>query len=290
MITPVASIIKPTFPGVVYLEKLKGELADARYLQITYLACFLCYGMAQLHWEIPAQNFFTTLFVATGTQLIAATITKQPLSSVKSALITVLGISILLRGANVYVFAVAAFIAIASKFIIRFKGKHIINPGNFGIIAAILITGQAWISPGQWGNTAALLFMIGAAGMMVVLKVGRLDLALPFLLTYGGLELLRTVLYQGWPMDFFWHKILNGSLMLFTFFMITDPKSTPNHKAGRIIFSVVIGILTFYLANYKFVNGAPIWALFFLSPLTILLDKLFKANSFNWKKPNYQNP
>jgi Na+-transporting NADH:ubiquinone oxidoreductase subunit NqrB len=126
--------------------------------------------------------------------------------------------------------------------------------------------------------------------MMVVLKVGRLDLALPFLLTYGGLELLRTVLYQGWPMDFFWHKILNGSLMLFTFFMITDPKSTPNHKAGRIIFSVVIGILTFYLANYKFVNGAPIWALFFLSPLTILLDKLFKANSFNWKKPNYQNP
>lgn len=284
MITPVASIIKPTFPGVVYPEKLKGELADARYLQITYLACFLCYGIAFLHWEIPAQNFFTTFIVATVTQIIGAKIMHQPLSSVKSALITVLGISILLRGTETYVFAVAAFIAIASKFIVRFNGKHIINPGNFGIIAAILITGQAWISPGQWGNTAALLFMIGAAGMMVVLKVGRLDLALPFLLTYGGLELYRTVIYQGWPMDFFWHKILNGALLLFTFFMITDPKSTPNHKAGRIIFSVAIGLLTFYLANYKFVNGAPIWALFFLSPLTIVLDKVFKGNRFNWQQ------
>lgn len=282
MIVPVANFTKPAFPIVIYFEKLKGELADARYLQIAYLSCFLCYGIAQLHWEIQGQNFLSTLVVAVLTQIIGAKITKQPLSSVKSALITVLGITLLMRSESYLIYALAAFIAIASKFIIRFNGKHIINPGNFGIIAVILLTGQAWISPGQWGNTASLLFLIGAAGMMVVLKVGRMDLALPFLLAYAGLEYYRVVMYQGWPMDFFWHKLLNGSLMLFTFFMITDPKSTPSHWAGRVIFSLSIAYLAYYLGNFKFVIGAPIWALFFLSPLTILLDKIFKSNNFEW--------
>jgi Na+-translocating ferredoxin:NAD+ oxidoreductase RnfD subunit len=128
--------------------------------------------------------------------------------------------------------------------------------------------------------------MVGAAGMMVVFKVGRFDLALPFLFTFAGLEFYRIVLYQGWPLDFFVHKMLNGSLMLFTFFMITDPVSTPNHRAGRIIFAVLVAVVAFYLGNYKFIQGATVWALFFLSPLTILFDKLFKNGKFQWNPIN----
>lgn len=281
---PVAILSNPMAVWVSYLRKLKGELQDARYLQIAYLASFLCYGIYQLGWEIKAVNFITTLSVAVVTQLAGAYITKQPYSSVKSALITVMGLTLLMRSPDIWVYGLAAFLAVAGKFIIRFNGKHIVNPANFGIIATILLTGQAWISPGQWGNQAALLFMIGAAGMMVVFKVGRFDLALPFLFTFAGLEFYRIVLYQGWPMDFFWHKLLNGSLMLFTFFMITDPKSTPNHKAGRIIFAMAVAALAFWLGNFKFVNVAPVWALFILSPLTILFDKILRGERFQWSQ------
>lgn len=289
MITPLTHKSKPIAAISKYTEKLKGELNDARYLQITYLSCFLFYGIYQLHWEVVAQNFLITLFVGLSTQMVGITITKKPLSSLKSALITILGITILLRAQEPYVYALAAAVAIASKFIVRFKGKHIINPANFGIVAAILLTGEAWVSPGQWGNTAVLLFMIGAAGMMVLLKVGRLDLALPFLLTFGGLELFRTVVFHGWPMDFFWHKMLNGSLMLFTFFMITDPKSTPNHPKGRIIFAVSVAVLAFILSNFQYVYVAPVWALFFLSPLTLFLDKKYKQENFEWNKNQLSN-
>lgn len=284
MIIPVANKNKPLAAIIQYAEKLKGELNDARYLQITYLSCFLFYGIYQLHWEVVAQNFLVTLVVGVTTQSIGALITNKPLSSIKSALITILGLTILLRAEDTFVYALAAFVAIASKFIIRYKGKHIINPANFGIIAAIVFTGAAWISPGQWGNTAVLLFMIGAAGMMVLLKVGRLDLALPFLLTFGGLEFFRTVVLHGWPIDFFWHKMLNGSLMLFTFFMITDPKSTPNHYKGRVIFAISIGVLAFILSNFHYVYVAPVWALFLLSPLTPILDKIYEGEHFDWKK------
>lgn len=282
MIIPVASKIKLLSFIASYAQKLKGELKDARYLQITYLSCFLCYGIFKLHWEVVAQNFVITLLVGVSTQMAAALITQKPLSSIKSALITILGLTILLRAQEPWVYALAAFIAIASKFIIRFNGKHIVNPANMGIVAAILLTGEAWISPGQWGNTAVLLFMIGAAGMMVLLKVGRLDLALPFLLTFGGLEFFRTVVLHGWPADFFWHKMLNGSLMLFTFFMITDPKSTPNNSKGRIIFSITIAVVAFILSNFHYVYVAPVWVLFFLSPLTLVLDRVFKGEQFNW--------
>lgn len=272
----------PASPYAEYIKALKGELGDARYLQISYLSCFLCYGIYQLGWEFNPLNFAATLGVAVATQLAGAKIFNKPYSSVKSALITTLGLCILLRSELAWVCALGAFIAIASKFIIRFDGKHIFNPANAGIMAVVLLTGQAWISPGQWGNNAALLFMVGAAGMMVVFKVGRFDLALPFLFTLAGLEFYRIVLYQGWPLDFFVHKMLNGSLMLFTFFMITDPVSTPNHRAGRIIFAVLVAVLAFYLGNYKFIQGAPVWALFFLSPLTIFFDKLFKSEKFQW--------
>ncbi len=286
MMAPITYPLLLSSRVVSLTNSIKHELTDARYLQITYLSCFLFYGIAQLGWEISAFNFITTFVIGIVTQIVAVKITRQHLSSIKSALITILGLTILLRAGNAGVYAFAAFVAIASKFIIRYKGKHIINPANFGIITAILVTGSAWISPGQWGNTTVLLFMIGAAGMMVLLKVGRLDLALPFLLVFGGLEFFRSVVYQGWPIDFFWHKMFNGSLMLFTFFMITDPKSTPAHRKGRIIFSVVIAILSFVLSNYLFVQVAPVWALFFLSPITLLLDRIFPAQQFNWNLSN----
>ena len=53
----------------------------------------------------------------------------------------------------------ASFIAIGSKFLLKYNGKHIFNPANIGIIATILITKNAWISPGQWGSNIILLFM-----------------------------------------------------------------------------------------------------------------------------------
>lgn len=289
MITPIIQKSKPLATASKYAGKLKGELNDARYLQITYLSCFLFYGIYQLHWEVVANNFLVTLFAGLSTQMVGITITKKPLSSLKSALITILGITILLRAQEPYVYALAASVAIASKFIVRFNGKHIINPANFGIVAAILLTQNAWVSPGQWGNTTVLLFMIGAAGLMILLKVGRLDLALPFLLTFGGLELFRTVVFHEWPMDFFWHKMLNGSLMLFTFFMITDPKSTPNHSKGRKIFAISVAVLAFLLSNFQYVYVAPVWALFFLSPLTLFLDRKYKQENFEWNKNQSSN-
>ena len=129
-----------------------------------------------------------------------------------------------------------------------------------------------------------MLYFMGAAALIVLLKVGRIDTSLAFLLSYSGLEFVRTVLFLGWPVDHFLHHITNGTVLLFTFFMITDPMTTPNHPRARIIWSVMVGLLAFTLAHVFYLqSAAPIWALFIISPLTIAFDKIFKHSKYQWR-------
>jgi len=145
----------------------------------------------------------------------------------------------------------------------------------------LVLTQDAWVSPGQWGDDwwYALLFL--GCGGMLLFRVGRLDTALSFLVSYAGLEAMRTV-YLGWTWDVYAHRLMSGSLLLFALFMITDPRSAPNALAGRLIWGVAIAFLTFILRNYFFVAPAVFWALFALSPLTLILDLLWKSPQFAW--------
>ncbi|MBD2545208.1 RnfABCDGE type electron transport complex subunit D [Planktothricoides raciborskii] len=205
------------------------------------------------------------------------------LASLKSALITGLGLSLLLRADNYTTIAIAAFLAIASKFIFQFNHKHFFNPGNFGIIGALLLTKDAWVSPGQWGEDWWYLFLFLGAGGMVLKRVGRWDTTATFLAVYALLEVGRNF-WLGWTFDVLCHRLMSGSLLLFALFMITDPRSIPNARISRIIWAVSIAILTFLLRNYFFMADAVFWALFTLSPLTLVLDYLWNAPRFNWWK------
>jgi Na+-transporting NADH:ubiquinone oxidoreductase subunit NqrB len=66
--------------------------------------------------------------------------------------------------------------------------------------------------------------------------------------------------------------------------MITDPRSIPNSRIGRVVWAICIAGLTFILRNYFFISTAVFWALFALAPLTILLDVLWLAPRFSWQR------
>lgn len=267
-------------------------IRDARHFQILFLSVFLFYGIDVLRWETDAATIIVTFFTCLITQAIFTAISTQDYRSLKSAFISAMSLCLMLRTNSVWVMVLASLLSISSKFILRTKiseggsaasvHKHFFNPTNFGIITTMLVTGNAWISPGQWGSNGLFLFLIGLLGLMVLLRAKRLDTAFAFLLTYGGLLFIRSVIVLGWEMDFFLHQLSSGTLLLFSFFMITDPASTPSHPSARILWASLVGMLAFYLASYEYVNGAPLWALFFLSALTIFLDKLFVHSTFSW--------
>lgn len=281
-------IMEPSFKIGINISRWR-VFKDARNYQILYLASFLIFGITQLNWEISNLQLIVVIGLALITQFLWLKWCEKPLHSLKSALITALGICLILKSASILTLALAVVIAISSKFLIRIKGKHLFNPANFGIIFSLLFLGDAWISPGQWGSNAVFLVTLSILGGIVLHKVGRLETSVVFLGTLFLFEFGRMYLYQGWEMDVLLHKFSNGTLLLFSFFMITDPMTIPNAKKSRVIWAIILALLTFSLSNFMQIYTAPIWVLFFMTPLTVLLDKVYPAKKFEWLKKSIIN-
>ena len=202
-------------------------------------------------------------------------------TSLKSAIITALSLSLLLRADHYTTMILAGSLAILSKFLFQVERKHFFNPANFGIIAALILTNDAWVSPGQWGEEGWYALLFAGTGGLVLKRVGRWDTTVAFLGVYTLLEALRNF-WLGWTWDVFCHRLMSGSLLLFALFMVTDPRSIPNARISRVIWAVCIAVLTFILRNQFFISTAVFWALFALAPLTILLDWFWSSSRFSW--------
>jgi Na+-transporting NADH:ubiquinone oxidoreductase subunit NqrB len=248
------------------------------------LTQWICSAFTNQNREI-SETECATLQQETG--VIATAISRFQINSLlntlPSALITSLGLSLLLRTGHYSTMMLAGVVAIASKFVLRLRGKHVFNPANVGIIAALTFSQDAWVSPGQWGEESwyALLFL--STGGLVLQRVGRWDTTAAFLGGYAGLEAVRN-LWLGWTWDVWLHRLMSGSLLLFALFMITDPRTIPNARIGRIIWAIAIALLTFVLRNYCFLSTAVFWSLFVLAPLSPLLDLLFPSSRFEWNE------
>ena len=279
---------------------------DARVTQIIFLALFLLLGVSTRDWTLQANlilvvvatclitQWFLSALVEYGKRNNELAVTNvlselkiltspKVLVSLRSALITALGLCLLLRSNSPETMAIAGCLAIASKFLFRHRNKHFFNPANFGIISALILTNDAWVSPGQWGTDWWYLLLFLGLGGVVLKQVGRWDTSIAFLFAYGGLEAVRN-LWLGWSWDVWQHQFMSGSLLLFALFMLTDPRSIPNSKTGRLVWSLAIAITTFILQDYFYLSTAIFWSLFIISPLTVLLDMVWSAPRFNWQR------
>lgn len=267
----------------------KNFAPDPRYFQIVFQLIFLVYGLLFLHWNVNWIHYCLTIGGCLVFNYVfewARQGHRPPLYGIArwgfSVLISALGLCLLLKTNHHSVSVVAALTTVASKYVFRIGHKHIFNPSAFGIVVTILLTDDAWLSPGQWGSSAVIFFFVVTFGTIVVTRVQKLDVSLAFLLTFVGLLYWRQVFVLRWPMDYFIHSVSTGSLLLFSFFMISDPRTTPDHPVARIIWAVLIAIASFYLAAFKWMNNTPVWVLVVAAPAVPLLDRLFKAQAFDW--------
>ncbi|ACK72929.1 conserved hypothetical protein [Gloeothece citriformis PCC 7424] len=270
---------------------------DARNYQIIFLSVFLLLGICNRDWTVRPTLMLVIMLSCVLTQIILSGLIQptkdvnlytypinwpqMSLISLRSAIITGLGLCLLLRANYYSTVVLASCLAIASKFLFRFQGKHCFNPANFGIITALIFTPDAWVSPGQWGTDWWYLLLFLGSGGMILKKVGRWDTSAVFLLTYISLETVRHF-WLGWSGDVLLHQLTNGSFLLFALFMLTDPRSIPNATTGRLIWAMAVGGLTFILQHSFYLSSAIFWALFILSPLTIILDYFWSAPQFTW--------
>ena len=267
---------------------------DIRDYQILYLSLFLILGIGTRDWTLRPLMIIVAIATSLVTQWFLTLIVKrfsgtdekeqkiEQKINIRSPLITSLGISLLLRADYPTTMFFAVALAIASKFIFKLEGKHFFNPANFGIISALALTPDAWVSPGQWGEDWWYGLLFVGTGGMILQRVGRWDTTAAFLGFYALLEALRNF-WLNWTWDVYLHRLMSGSLLLFALFMVTDPRSIPNSRMGRVIWAACIALVTFILRNSFYLSTAVFWALFALAPLTVLFDILWQSSRFSWR-------
>jgi Na+-transporting NADH:ubiquinone oxidoreductase subunit NqrB len=257
---------------------------DPRLYQIATLSSLLLYGLFFLRFPIGAPQVALTLAGVLAVQAACSRLWLLPAIDLKSALISGLSLCLLLRVDAPWLVLPAAAIAIASKFLLRWNGKHVFNPTAFGIAVVVAWSERAWISPAQWGSAPYVAFLVACLGGLVVNRAARSDVAYAFVLAYAAILVGRAA-WLGQPWTIPLHQLQNGSLLLFTFFMISDPKTTPNARIARYLFGALVAVGAAFVAFVLFKPGGPIWALVALSPLVPVLDRLFPGLRYEWTRP-----
>ena len=268
-------------PGVKGIRRPLPRSHDPRLYQAAALAALLVWGMAALAVDVTPARAALLVGAALATQYGCTRVFRLPAFDPKSALISGLSLCLLLRTESDAVAVAAAAAAIGSKFLLRWNGKHVFNPTNFGVVAAVAATGRAWVSPAQWGNAAVFAFAIACAGVLVVTRAARGDVTLAFLAGYAGLLFARSA-WLGEPPAIPLHRLANGALLLFAFFMISDPKTTPDSRAGRILFGLLVAFGAAYVQFRLFRTNGPLWALAACSPIVPLFDRILPGRRYRW--------
>ncbi len=174
-----------------------------------------------------------------------------------SALVTGLSLSILVNYAHgPWLSAVPVFFAIASKHLLTYDGRHVYNPALFGVVASLAIGGGMLSdSPAyQWGGSlSAAAFVVTLGLMLFVLKVQRTVLVVSFLLFYLAALAARAWLLR-WHLPaetWFMGPLTSPAFYLFTFFMITDPRTSPPGRRGQVLVAACIVLIDFLLQMHQ---------------------------------------
>lgn len=256
---------------------------DPRDYQIAVLGSLLTYGLFGLRFDLLPWQAPLTIASVLLTQWICTRLWKLPRFDPKSALISGLSLCLLLRTGSLALVLIAAIVAVASKFLFRVRGKHLFNPTNGAIVALLIVTPDVWVSPGQWGNVAFFAFLMACLGGLVVHRALRSDVTYAFAIAYGALLFGRS-LWLGEPMAIPLHRLQGGGLLLFTFFMISDPRTTPDSRAGRLLFAALVAFGAWYIQFRLFRTNGLLWSLAACSLLTPVIDRALPGQRYEWPR------
>jgi len=267
---------------------------DARWFQIAFLSSLLLFGVVARDFSITSLQLGATFASALFTQAAWQWGLKLPgrtsWHGYLSAIVSAIGIGILVRADNGWVHPLVASIAMSSKYLVRAGSggsrSHVFNPANLAALLACCVLPGAWLSPGQWGSGALTALWLLALGGVVTGRVARRDVGLAFLSAWGGLLAARIAWLDyaaDVGVDIWLHQMSNGATLLFAFFMISDPMTTPQRGAARIAYAAAVATAAF---TWQFVLFKPHGLILMLAALSLAvpaINLLLPAAKFEWR-------
>lgn len=218
------------------------------------------------------EKFGAALSAAVVAELLLHKMVTGEWRNLSSAYISGNSAGILVRSPMIWPFALCAAISIASKYVFRYKGSHLWNPTNFGIVVMLLIASDSMaVLSIQWGSNMWAMLAIWVIGLLVISKVKLFHVCAVYIVSFVGFAWLRSLLTD----SVFITEVapLTGPMyQLFVLFMITDPKTTVSTKNGRMAVAFLIAFTEFFFRMGEAVY-APFYALFIVGPIALIWEK-----------------
>ena len=275
-------------PAPTHSNSFFSSLRDPRLFQIFALGILLSAGAYFRDFSIRPAQVLLTFAAGLLMQRGCWRLNPSKPRSYRSAIITCLSLTLLLRADNLLAHPIAASFAICSKSIFQFRGKHLFNPATFGVIFAIVCLPGTWVSPGQWGQDFAIAGWVAMLGILVTQRARRADISWTFLGFYLGALAIR-IAYLGQRWAVWTHQLESGALLLFAFFMISDPMTGPNSRRGRVAHAALVAAIAYGWQFELYRTNGLIWALFVAAPAVALWDALWPAQKFEWSQNGGSN-
>ena len=272
--TPALSDVRAVPAGTRRRPRLDNRYLPPLLITSILLTAHLSFGILE-GWERTALAIVTAI----GAELVMGRITYGVWPHPASAYISGISVGILVRSPFVWPYVLTSLISITSKYVLRFRGRHLWNPTNFGVSAVVFLApATVAVLSIQWGNVVAPIAVIWILGTVITWRVGRLHISATYVASFLLFSLVRAAI-TGTPWLATVAPITGPMYQLFTFFMVTDPKTTVRSTWGQCFVVFVVAFVEMLLRLQEVVY-APFYALFIVGPIALLLEP-YVASGFS---------
>jgi hypothetical protein len=249
---------------------LLPKLSDPRLHLAATITSLQVIGQVGFHFRLSIAQILVSLATCAVLEVGIAFRKQHVLLWPASALLTGNGVAFILRVPGTrhgdwwtfhgwWIYVATAAVSLLSKYVIRWRGEHIFNPSNIGLVLCFLILGRGRADPLDfwWGPMSVWLVLalavILAGGFLILSRLKLLWIAIAFWVSFGaGIGVLAAsghAMTANWHLGpitgfhFWWVLVTSPEVLVFLFFMITDPRTAPKAPRARVAYAVALGLL-----------------------------------------------
>jgi len=232
-------------PNAVVRVWQRSSRIDPRYLIAFLITLVLVTAQLRYHMLGSYDRLVVALGVCVLTETVLSLFDRGKVVNLLSAYISGISLTLLLKpqGGSLLPFVLGGFLAISSKYVLKYRDNHLWNPTNFAVAALLLLApNHISVLSHQFGNDVTTNLLIWFFGLIIAARVGVLHITLTYVASFVVLNTLRAVAL-GQPVLAEIAPITGPMYQLFVFFMITDPRTIVRGRRKQVTVAVLIAVM-----------------------------------------------
>jgi Na+-translocating ferredoxin:NAD+ oxidoreductase RnfD subunit len=245
------------------------SLRDSRLHVAAVIVTIHVLGQVALRFQVSVPQILAAIVTCALLDVAITFVTRRSVVWPASAMLTGSGVALILRVPSTppgdhwtthhwWVFAAVAGGSLLTKYLIRYRGTHVFNPSNIGLVVTFVVFGSSRVEPLDFwwrpmGPAMIVAYVVIVVGGLVISgRLGLLDIVVTYYVALaagiGVLAISGHCMVARWSFtpvcdyDYWWIIVTSPEVLVFLLFMITDPKTVPSTRRGRIVFALLVAV------------------------------------------------